>query len=430
MQVSSRFMNWAFVLCLSGAGVALATETRLGVLRYNGGVSDETLVFRYPGMISKYKIALIELGTSSDTQAYGAAFADAGGFSIGAALSRTDWMFTSGMITHNVNGSRSSALSLFDAYETAMMSGATPALYAPTRPIEFLAGFNIGAGTLGLRLSIADYKNKTSTNVNNVSTSNDYTAQQAELAIGFHTDAAGSMDLALTMSPTANQKRGETANGTDSSTSVKGSSTAIDGRWLSSENESSPYVKAKLATRSMKATGRSGGRDFSSKFSDQVTSVEGGYVGLASANNAKLFVGAELMLTSSKGPSITGTGATAVPSYTANDESVKIDANVVSGTLSGEVDAAWGFGLMAGMHYVMLGDIVTKDNTTNQNIKKSISFPETSDSTLWSLGLNYKAGALRLDAEYKKEYLHKGPHFLAGNTTAPLLTKISASYAF
>ena len=251
-----------------------------------------------------------------------------------------------------------------------------------------------------------------------------------EVGVGFHTNAMGSMDVALTMSPTANQKRSETANGTDSSTTLKGTSTSIDFRWLATENASGPYAKANLATRSMKATGTSGGREFSSKFTDQVTAIEGGYAALSGANGPKLFVGAELMQTASKGPAVTGTGAATIPSYTSSDESAKINANVVSGTLSGEVDAAWGLGLMAGMHYVMFGDITAKNNTSNQNIKTVDSFPETSDAYLWALGLYYKADALRVDASYEKKFLHNGPHFLSGNQTSPMFGKISASYIF
>lgn len=413
------------------ASSAFSTETRMGVLRYNGGIDDETLVFTYPGQIGKYKLALVELGTSGNKEAYGAAIADAGGFQLGAAVSRTDWLFTSGFVKRSVTAEHNTALSLLDKYEYAMQDTATaaptPFLYAPARPIEVLAGFDMGGSTLGFRLSMADYKNKKSTDANGVATDLNYTAQQVELAAGFHT---GSLDVALTLSPTATQKRSETANGTDSSTALKGSTTAVDFRWLAAENTNSPYAKAKIATRAMKASGKSGGRDFSSKFSDQVIAVEGGYAAMTDAKGPNIFAGAELMQTSSKGPSVTGTGAAAVPSYTANDEAAKVDATVISGTLSGEVDAAWGLGLLAGMHYVMFGDITSKDNTANLNQKTVISFPETSDATLWALGLYYKADALRLDASYEKKFLHNGPFFFSGNPTSPMLTKISAAYTF
>ncbi len=81
----------------------------------------------------------------------------------------------------------------------------------------------------------------------------------------------------------------------------------------------------------------------------------------------------------------------------------------------------------------MFGDVTEKDNTTNLNEKKTYSFPETSDALLWSLGLYYKADALRIDASYGKEFLHNGPYIISGlspTTDKALFTKISASYAF
>lgn len=100
------------------ATTSLATETRMSVLRYNGGVQDETLVFSYPGQIGKYNIALVELGTkSSGTKgAYGAAFVDLGSNSVGVAISRTEWLFTSGW--SNNSPLNSSQMSLFDLYQS------------------------------------------------------------------------------------------------------------------------------------------------------------------------------------------------------------------------------------------------------------------------------------------------------------------------
>ena len=409
------------------SAAAQATETRVSTLRGIGGIEDETLTFTYPGMISKYRLALVELGSyQTTTDAYGAVFADVGGISIGAAVSRPDWLFSSMQL--------GTAVSLFDRYEYAMLDvatkGADKYLVAPARPIELLAGFNIGAGTLGLRLSFADYKNKSDTTTGGVTTTANQTAQQMELAVGFHTDAIGPFDLALTLDPTANQKRTNAANSSESSTSVKGSSImSIDGRWLSSDTSSSPYFKAKIMTRTMKASGSSGGRDFNGKFSDSVTALEGGYVGMQNVKGPKLFTGIALTQYSSKGPSVTGTGSKTVPSYLSNDESAKVDAMVVQGALSGEADVYGGLGMMAGMKYVMYGDVTEKDNTTNKDLKTVQSFPETSDAALWSLGVYYHVDALRVDASYSKDFLYTGPHFISGDAATPsLFGKISASY--
>lgn len=206
---------------------------------------------------------------------------------------------------------------------------------------------------------------------------------------------------------------------------------SIDGRWVANETASGPYVEASLKSRNFKASGTSGGRDFSGKFSDSVNSIEGGYVAVG-GNSSKLYTGVELLKSTSKGPTITtaAVGSKAIPSYLANDEQAKLDALVVSGTLGGEADIVGGFGMMAGMHYVMYGDMTATDNTTNKDAKATVSFPETSDSTLWALGAYYKAAALRLDASYSKQFLYNGPYLISGNQTSPMLAKISASYTF
>lgn len=410
------------------AAAAQATETRVQVLRGIGGIEDETLVFAYPGQISKYKVALVELGTYASTDAYAAAYTDVGFMYLGAAVSRTDWLYSSVKLGTTV--------SLYDRFEYAMLDLATANntdrfLAAPARPIELLGGFNLGAGTLGFRLSFADYKNKSDSTTSGVTTTANQTAQQMELAVGFHTDAVGPLDVALTFDPAATQKRTDSSNNTETTTSVKGSSIfSADVRWLSTDTASSPYVKAKLATRTMKVSGASGGRDVSATYSDSFNSIEGGYVGMKNATGPKLFTGISLNQYSSKGPSVTGTGSKTVPSYTANDETAKIDAMAINGALSGEADVYGGLGLMAGMKYVMFGDITEKDNTTNKNLKTVKSFPETSDSVLWSLGVYYRADALRIDASYSKDFLYNTPYIVSGVATNPMLTRISASYMF
>jgi hypothetical protein len=423
-------LTFSSLLMLIISAQGLASETRMDVLRYNGGAADETLVFTFPGQLSHYNLALAELGTSADTKAYGAAMTTVSDFHIGAAVSRTDWLFTNGMLSHNVNAARNASLSLLDSYEVAMQSSsgtATQALYAPTRPFELMAAVDLSGSTLGFRLAFADFKNKSSSTTSNVTTEGSKTAQQYELGIGY---SMPSMDIGLTLSPGLSQKVSDSSGPTESSTNVKGTSQRVDFRWVATENANSPYARAMISQRSAKVSGISGGKEFSSKFTDQIVSVEGGYCAVTAQDGPKLFAGTELMQSSSKGPTIAGVGSAAVPSYTSNDESAKINANVLSGTLAGEFDAAWGLGMMAGMHYILFGDITVKDNTSNKDSKVVQSFPETSDASLWSLGVYYKAKALRLDAAYEKKLLHNGPNFISGAKTEPMLTRISGSYSF
>lgn len=439
VTAASCVVRGAASLAICTASLGFATETRVKTLGYNSGIEDETQVFTHPGQIGKYKVALIELGTSGNNEAYGAAMTNLGnGIHLGAALSRTDWLFTSSLAGHSSLSSMtstgsSSAISLFDLYQYAMLDSATPLatrnakLTAPARPVEFLLGFDIGMGTLGVRLAYADYKSKADQSNTGVSSSAKSTAQQTQLSVGLH---SGSFDVSVTVDPTSSQKESENTGGTETSTSLKGSNLGIDARWLGSDTESSPYLSGKLVSRSFKVSGSAAGRSISSKFSDQLIVVEGGYVAMRDATGPKLFTGVQLTQNSSKGPTITGTGASAVPSYTASDESAKLDTTVVTANLGGEATIYGGLGLMAGMNYVVFGDVTQKDNTTNQNIKVTRSFTETSDDTLWALGVFYKAEALRIDASYSKQFLHNGPYLISGAATAPLLGKISASYAF
>ena len=232
---------------------------------------------------------------------------DIGSLSIGAAVSRTDWLFTESWLSRS--GLGAAKVSLLDLYEDAMLDVAAGSkdryLYRPSRPFEFLMGFNLGEGTLGLRLAFADYKNKSESTAAGVNSKTEFAAQQTQLGVGFH---SGTLDVAVTLDPSANQKRSETANGADSSTSVKGSSFIVDGRWVEAENKTGTYAKGKIATRTFKASGTAAGKGFSGKFTDQMITLEGGYAAINDLKGPKLFTGVELMQNASKGPTVTGTG--------------------------------------------------------------------------------------------------------------------------
>lgn len=132
----------------------------------------------------------------------------------------------------------------------------------------------------------------------------------------------------------------------------------------------------------------------------------------------------------SKGPTITGQGESAVSSHVTSDEKADIKATVIAGALSGEAEVGGGFGAMMGMLYVLFGDITENDNTTGRRVRSERTVTETSDSSLWSLGMFWRADTLRVDASYGKEFLHNGPYLISGNSTSPLFGRISARYAF
>ena len=83
---------------------------------------------------------------------------------------------------------------------------------------------------------------------------------------------------------------------------------------------------------------------------------------------------------------------------------------------------------MFGTNYVLYGSSVEKDNVNQSKTEAEIKSP--SDAKFWSLGLFYAADHTRVDATISTSLLHNGPYFVAGNTTSPMLGRISATYSF
>jgi hypothetical protein len=404
---------------------ALGSETRYSVLQMNQGVQDEVQVFRYPGLIAKYQLASIELGNADNTEVYGGAMGKFGTTSVGVYVSRNDWLFTD-----RVEGT---AISLFDQAQTAFLTKENNVSYLdePERPIEALLGFDMGGNVLGVRLAFASMKDNRKSTTAGVETNGKSSAEQVQIGLGFHTDAPGSLDLALTVDPIATQKRSESSAGADSSVSVKGNmGLRLDGRWLASDKGSSPYVAGRISSRSYKVSYSALGQSKSSKFDDQIMAAEGGYAFHSTRNNAKLYTGAVLTKAESKGPTVSGIGAKTQLSFASKEDKAKLDSMFLAGTISAEADVWGSVGAMVGMHYILYGTQTLKDPTGDTEIKIEKTVDETRDSDLWALGIYYKVDTLRLDASYMKDFLYNGPYFISGNATKPMLTRISASYAF
>jgi hypothetical protein len=409
---------------------ASATVTRQEALQSNGGVEDEALIYSYPGMIGKYNLALAEIGkfnAGAYTHAHAAAFTTLQSISLGASVSRSEWLFTNLLIADR-------DISLFDRYEAKVIDTANngPFLVVPEKPIEVFAGFSLAGGTLGFKLAFASRSDTAEDVTLNVASKTARSAQEIQFSTGFHTDAAGSLDIAFTMDPSSSQKYSKDSGSSSSEISIKGGgATKLAGRWIQSGTTGGIYANGSILTRSAKLSATSGGTDYSSKFTDQVITLEGGYAAVKTATGPKLFAGADVVRFSSKGPTIlTGSGGTSEPSYTKNGEAAKISGTISSATLSGEASVTSGVGLMAGMKYVLYGNITETDNTADLHKKTVDSVDETSDAALWSIGMYYQADALRVDAVVKKDFLYNGPNFISGNTTAPLFAKIGAHYMF
>lgn len=417
----------AACLAVGGAAPRLwATETREQTLQHLGGIQDETDVFNFPALLPEYKLALLELGTSSNTGVYGAAFAGSGSVSAGVAVSRSDWLTTTPLV--------GSELSLYDRFVAAVTDTADsgPFLPEPARPIEILAAYRLSAHgpALGLRIAAATFKKSAADDA--ATTKSKTLAEQLDLGLGFSMGLGrGGLDAGLTSHLVARQVRSESSPGVTSETTVK-TKPNIDllVRWLADRQASGPYAQVEILKRSFSAATKATVSNKSSQFSESFYSLEGGWAALFKQNDAKIFAGAIIASTNSKGPTVTGTGGKSVPSYLSFDETDEVKATVVSGALSGEGNISGGFGAMVGMRYNLFGTITESDKTSGSMKKTETTFDETPDASFWSLGLSYTASPLRVDASYSKAFLHNGPYFISGNTTTPLFGRISASYAF
>lgn len=403
-----------------------ATETRFGTLQSIGGVQDETRVFDYPAQLNNYQIALIELGTAGNTEVYGGAFMQYNDVSLGASLSRDNWLFTSGRL--------GSTYSTFDRFTAGSKDPANdgPFLPSPKRPIELLFGSKIdGSSSWAARLAIANDKDSEKGDTAGVESKDSYSADHVQLGFGYRMALEGVINFGLNLDVSAQQKHDVAVGGASTTHSIKGKNN-IDFKvlWLASEKSSGPYVEGQLGMRKFDAKASVGGSDKKSSFDESFAIVEGGYAYLPTQYPAKLYAGVAVMNSKSKGPTLTGTGAKAVPSYTASDDKLDIQALVTSAAFSGEGEIWNSFGAMVGVNYALWGNVREKDNISATKTKIERSVTETSDANFWSLGLYYTSTRLRVDASYSKSFLHNGPYFVSGNQTNPMLSRISASYAF
>ncbi len=413
---------------VAGAPKLFATETREQTLQHLGGIQDEVDVFDFPGLLPEYKLALIELGTAGNTGVYGAAFAEGQNLAAGIAVSRSDWLMSKPLIGDQ--------LSLFDRYMTAVTSSTDsgPLLPEPARPVEIMGAFRLGAHgpAFGLRLAAATFRKADTTDEGAKEAKVKLLAEQADVTLGVSAPLGrGGLDTGLTSHLLGRQIHSESSPGVHSETSVKSKpSVDLAARWLYDREGSGPYAEAQAVRRTFETTTNTTASNKSAKFTESVYAVEGGWAALFKQNDAKVFAGAVLASTASKGPTVTGQGGKAVPSYLTSDQTAQIKGTIVSGALSGEAHASGGFGGMVGLRYKLFGTITETDKTSGKLKKTETTVDETPDASFWSLGLSYAASPLRVDASYSKAFLHNGPYFVSGNATTPLFGRISASYAF
>lgn len=401
------------------SSLAFASETRVGTLQSIGGIQDETDVFRYSALVNNYSAALIELGTSANSNVWGAAMTKVDATkSLGIAINRHSWISSFG----------ESSVLVQDLFMAAATGGTDSRFAKGQRSVDLLGGLALGSNSsLGLRLSLANDRAKQTDNKANTSAEKSMSAQQ--IAIGYSSRGASALDLNLALMAGERYKASEkVAAGTTSIDLKGGTNVRLEGRWLQSASQSGAYVDGAILSRSAKATESAPAVSKSKSFSDQAIRIGGGYAYQESEKGGKFFVGADFVKASSKGPKASGTGDKFTTSISTSDKDLKIDAQSLSASLSGEGKFYDNFGIMFGGSYPLFGTVTEKDEIADTKTEQDLSVGATDE--IWSFGVYWAAHSARVDASFSKKLLHNGPNFIAGNTTSPMLGQISATYSF
>jgi hypothetical protein len=414
------------------AAPALATESRMETLGNPVAVFDETDVFTYPARANDYDLALVELGRAPDNddgakanaQAYGGILKKLGGSSVGVVLSREESLLSDPTLAGR---------SLVDSWLAASVSNEDEKaiLPAPERPIDIFFGAQAGGRSgWGTRLTYASYKNEQKA-TSGPTDEDKYSADQLDLFFGYSTGEANHFDLGVGLGVLGTLKHSDDSGGVENSDSFKrGLELSLSGRHVARQSNGRSAYQLQLLNRSPKVEAKRGGTSESAKFNEMAALLKGGYT-LTPGKAVEVSADLGLLYISSKGPVIDGgvgsSGSTAAtPSMLASDEDVKRKTTALFTTLALETPIAGGVGLLGGMQYTIWGTIKTDDPISETETEQTVT--QTSDFNLWSLGLFYELEALRVDATYRKAFLHAGPYFASGDETENPLMRISASY--
>jgi hypothetical protein len=407
------------------SSAAIASDTRVMTLQNLAGVEDGSDVFLYPSLASRYNLALIELGTSSNSYAYAAAMAPVSAtVHFGAAVNRHTWQSS----YNNSDSSLFMQNRFMYHMTTEATSGADDSLLVKgDRSVDLFGAMSLSSErSVGLRLSTAKERLKTSTTTPSAST--EQSANTMQLALGYSVHGATHLDFAFTMDAGDKYKYEKVTAGSKSGVELASSMKRLDGRWIANPDDSGYFANASFIQRSGKAKITTSGSQKDGSFSDQIILAGGGYAYAKKDTATKLFAGANIYKTTSKGPSSSGTGATATSSLLTSTEQVKVNAQWIDAALSGESKFYENIGAMFGTNYTVFGSY--KEDNAITKTKEEAEITSPSDANLWSLGLFWATDKSRIDATMSKTFLHNGPHFVAGNTTSPLFGRIAATFNF
>jgi hypothetical protein len=431
-RTSASLYFCGIFLSVSFATSLQATETRMETLGAPIGTLDETDVFTFQGRLPDYNLALIELGTApenetqSNAQAYGGLIKKVGGLTFGVILSRDESLMTD-------DGAAS--ISMVDQWmqRAAANNDANAILPAPERPIDLFIGSGSpkGRGAWGLRLSYASFKDTTKDTGGGSNTSKK-SADQLDLFAGYSAGDANHFDVGVGLGILGTLKQ-SSDNGTveDHDTFKRGLELSVAGRYLKSQTGGRSAVQLQFVSRSPKVESQRGTTSESGKFDEKAILLTSGYT-LLPGKDVEVSADASYLFLDSKGPVIaagTGAGQTVAASsslLSSPDDQIKRTTNALLTNMAVEVPISSGFGILGSMHYTIWGTIKTKDDISSSKSEETIT--QTSDIDLWSLGAFYQVDALRVDASYKKNFLHSGPYLISGDATTDPLVRISASY--
>jgi len=407
------------------SSTAFASETRVATLQGIEGIQDESDIFTYAGAASRYSLALLELGNAANDRAWATAVAPVNStWHMGTAVNRHNWQSS----YYNSNSSLFMQNRFMDAATSNSSSTADDRKFAKgDRSFDVFGAMSLSAErSFGFRLSTAKERSKSTTT--SPASGAERSSDSLELALGYSIVSPSIIDIGLAIGITDRYKYQSSSAGSTDGIDLKSSLQKLDARWIANPQGSGYYAQGTLVNRSGKATATASNVSKSGKFSDQVLNLGGGYAYTKSESASKFFAGLNLYKTSSKGPTASGSGNSFATSISTSTETVKVDAQWLDASLSGEGKFYENIGAMFGTNYTFFGSYTEDDKITKTKTEEDITAP--TDANLWSLGLFWATESARVDATISKTFLHNGPHFIAGNETSPMLGRIAATYNF
>ena len=415
------------VATLGGAENTLASQARLQAMGHPAGIEDETRVFRFPSTLRRFSLAMVELGTAEDKEAYGGFIKSWESHSFGLILSRTAFLITEPDLP---------TLSLIDNWLAKGASNTDEQSILPSldRAIEMLYGFETGYNlSLAFYLGFADLQNERKATTGTRSRIAEV-GEQLDLGIGLSLGTQQQTDLSLKYGISGKlEQTVEDDSSRIEHTFTRDNSTTLSVRHRRPQGKHDVvFTELHFTNRTATGTEERAGQIHRGSFAEHLLQLEAGYI---SKSKPDTFIVGSLggIWINSSGPLIAdGTGVTsdqpAQPSLHSTANRLKRIANWIYGGIGFETAVQDRWGLLGGINYVLWGASRTEDQLSSGEPVSSGSLRATSDANLWSMGLYFEEKVWRVDATFTKSLLYNGPHFVSGSPTPHPLTRLSVSY--